>query len=171
MEPTSLTVRRATPADAAAIAAIYNQGIAGRSATFETEPRTEEDRRHWIEHQDDRHPILVAETNGRVVGWTSVSAYRARDCYSGIGEFSVYVHAESRGLGVGRELLTRLIEEVTELGYWKLLSRVFDFNQASRNLCRACGCREVGVYEKHGKLDGRWIDCVIVERLIDANLT
>lgn len=166
-----VTVRRARLEDAAAIAEIYNQAIEQRIATFETEPRTKEERRQWIENQGHRHPILVAEAEGQVVGWTSVSAYRSRPCYSGVGEFSVYVHEKARGQGVGRQLLTGLIDEVTQLGYWKLVSRIFSFNHASRSLCRSCGFREVGVYEKHGKLDGRWVDCVIVERLIDANLT
>jgi len=72
---------------------------------------------------------------------------------------------EFRGHGIGKVLLNALIEEARKLGYWKLVSRIFDFNTASRQLCKACGFREVGVYEKHGKLDGRWIGCVIVERL------
>lgn len=166
----SVVVRRAVPADAAAVAEIYNRGIEQRIATFETEPRTEEDRRRWIEAHGERHPILVAEVGGQVVGWASVSAYRPRACYDGIGEHSVYVREGFQGRGVGRRLLMALIEEAARLGYWKLVSRIFDFNHPSRALHRVCGFREVGVYEKHGKLDGRWLDCVIVERLIPENI-
>ena len=85
-------------------------------------------------------------------------------------EFSVYVGRSHRGRGVGRVLLIALIDEAERLGFWKLVSRIFPENAASRGLCRAMGFREVGVYEKHGKLDGVWKDCVIVERLIPANL-
>lgn len=164
------TVRRAAITDAADIAEIYNRAIEERIATFETEPRTAEDRRRWISEHDERHPILVAELDGRLVGWTSIAPYRSRACYSGIGEFSVYIRDGYRGQGIGKHLLLALIEEASQFGYWKLVSRIFDFNQASRRLCRACGFREVGIYEKHGKLDGRWIDCVIVERLITEHV-
>lgn len=117
------------------------------------------------------YPLVVAvDDAGRVVGWAGLSGYRPRDCYAGIGEFSVYLAADARGRGLGRELLGALIDIARERGYWKLLSRIFLFNAASRALCRACGFREVGIYEKHGQLDGRWLDVVIVERLIPENI-
>jgi len=163
--------RAATPADAAAIAEIYNQGIADRVATYETEPRSAEERQAWLEALGGRYPAVVAEADDRVVGWAAAGAYRARACYRGIGEFSVYVHRDWRGHGVGDRLLAALIDEAERLGFWKLVSRIFLFNEASRALCRKHGFREVGIYEKHAKLDGRWLDVVIVERLIPANLT
>ena len=89
-----------------------------------------------------------------------------RECYRGIGEFSMYVRRDWRGRGVGDLLVAALISEAERLGLWKLLSRIFPFNEASRALCRKHGFREVGVYEKHARLDGRWLDVVIVERLI-----
>ena len=165
----SLTIRPALDADAVAIADIYNQGIADRGATFETEPRTPEDVRARMEGRS-RFPVLVAEDAGRVFGWAALSSYRPRACYAGIAEFSIYLEREARGRGVGRQLLTALIEAARERGYWKLVSRIFPFNTASRSLCRTCGFREVGVYEKHAQLDGRWIDVVIVERLIPESL-
>lgn len=165
-----MTIRHATQADAAVIADIYNQGIAERGATFETEPRTVDDIRARLAERS-RYPLLVAEEQGAVIGWAGLSSYRPRDCYAGIAEFSIYVDRHARGRGVGRPLLHALIDAARDQGYWKLLSRVFPFNAASRNLCRACGFREVGTYEKHGRLDGRWTDVVIVERLIPENLT
>ena len=161
-------VRDARPDDAEALARIYNAAIAARTATFETEPRTAAERRAWLAGHDGRHPVLVAVRGGRVVAFASVDAYRSRACYAGIGEYSVYVAEGARGQGVGRVLLGALIERCAALGYWKLLSRVFPENVASRALCRSLGFREVGVYERHGRLDGRWRDCVIVERLLPA---
>ncbi len=104
------------------------------------------------------------------MGFAYAGEYRSRPCYRGIGEFSVYVDENFRSHGIGKMLLNAMIEEAKTLGYWKLVSRVFDFNIASRELCRACGFREVGTYEKHGKLDGRWVDCVIVEKVIAENI-
>lgn len=104
---------------------------------------------------------------GEVIGWAGLSCYRPRDCYAGVGEFSIYLDGAARGQGTGRLLLEALIEVAQIKGFWKLLSRVLAFNAASRALCRACGFREVGVYAKHGQLEGRWMDVVIVERLLE----
>lgn len=162
-------IRAATMGDAPAITSIYNQGIAERSATFETEPRQLLDLLQRV-RQGDRYPLLVAtDDNGAVIGWAGLSAYRPRECYAGIGDFSIYLDPAARGRGAGRRLLEALIEAARERGFWKLVSRVFPFNAGSRALCRACGFREVGIYEKHGQLDGHWLDVVIVERLIPEN--
>jgi L-amino acid N-acyltransferase YncA len=165
-----MTIRPAVPGDALAIATIYNVGIAERGSTFETTPRTPADILRWFDG-GDRFPLLVAaDDDGAVLGWASVSAYRRRACYDGVGEFSIYLAREARGRGLGRELLAALIDAARARGFWKLVSRVFPSNAASRALCRACGFREVGVYEKHAQLDGRWLDVIIVERLIEENL-
>lgn len=163
------TFRLARADDAAAITAIYNQGIAERGATFETEPRRAADMAARI--ADDSYPLLVAVEDGIVLGWASLSSYRSRACYAGIAEFSIYLDGAARGRGIGRGLLEALVDAARGRGCWKLVSRVFPFNAASRALCRACGFREVGVYEKHGRLDGRWLDVVIVERLIPENIS
>jgi len=164
------TIRTAQPDDAQAIASIYNQGIEDRSATFETDPRTAGDIGERLT-DGDRFPVLVAERAGLVVGWAGLSAYRARACYVGIAEFSIYLDRTTRGRGIGRQLLAALVDAARVRGYWKLVSRVFPRNVASRAVCRACGFREVGVYEKHSRLDGEWMDVVIVERLIPENMT
>lgn len=165
-----ITIRPARPDDADAIARIYSIGIAERTATYDTEPRTAADILPKIADAA-RYPQLVAVTDaGLVVGWAGTSGYRPRTCYAGIAEFSIYIDPAARGQGVGKPLLNGLITAAGQAGFWKLLSRIFTFNAASRALCRSCGFREVGVYEKHGKLDGRWLDVVIVERLIEVNL-
>ncbi|HEY7500225.1 MAG TPA: arsinothricin resistance N-acetyltransferase ArsN1 family A [Vicinamibacterales bacterium] len=164
-----ITIREGTARDADAIAAIYNQGIDDRSATFETESRTAADIESKLA-ESARFPLLVAEDDGAVIGWAGLSTYRPRACYAGIAEFSIYIDRSARGRGIGRLLLTGLVDTARTRGFWKLVSRVFPFNTASRALCHACGFREVGVYEKHGRLDGRWLDVVIVERVIAENV-
>ena len=163
-------IRPAIEEDSEAIAEIYNQGIEDRIATFETEERTADERRRWLSQHDGRHPVLVAEEGGEVAAWVSLSAYSQRPCYGGVGEFSIYVRRDLRGKGLGTKLIKSMIEEADSLGYWKITSRIFTFNEASRRLCSKMGFREVGILEKHGKLDGEWIDVVEVERLITRNL-
>lgn len=162
-----MRARPATPDDAGDIARIYSEGIEDRVGTFETRPRTAADVQAWF---DGVHPIVVVEDAGRVVAFASTSTYRARECYAGVAEFSVYVARARRGAGAGRLALEALVEAAARAGFWKLVSRIFVENAASRAACRAAGFREVGVYEKHGRLDGEWKDCVIVERLLPDNL-
>jgi L-amino acid N-acyltransferase YncA len=159
--------RPASPSDAAAIARIYNQGIDDRIATFETRHRSAADIEQWF---DGRHPIVVVESDGEVIAFAATSTYRPRECYAGIAEYSVYVDREHRGKGAGRAAMVALIEAAESAGFWKLVSRIFPDNRASIELALAVGFREVGVYEKHGQLDGEWRDVAIVERLIESNL-
>jgi L-amino acid N-acyltransferase YncA len=165
--PTKFSSRLATAEDAEAIAGIYNQGIADRVATFETRLRSVEDVCAWF---DGAHPIVVVECAGEILAFAATSAYRPRDCYAGIAEVSLYVARSARRLGVGAMAMAALIEAAEHAGFWKLVSRVFVENHASRNLIRKFDFREVGVYEKHAQLDGVWRDVVIVERIIAANL-
>ena len=162
-----MQVRSATPNDAAAIANIYNQGLEDRVATFETRFRSAEDVQAWF---DGMHPVLVVENESEIIAFASTSAYSARECYAGIAECSAYVKRDKRGRGAGRLVLESLIRAAEEAGFWKLVSRVFVDNKASRALIGSLGFREVGIYEKHAKLDGVWRDVIIVERLIESNL-
>lgn len=157
--------RLATAEDAGAIAAIYNQGIEDRTATFETDFRSAGDVSHWF---DASHPIVVVEDGpgGPVVGFASTSTYRPRRAYAGIAEFSVYVARGSRRHGVGRAAMRALAESAAQAGFWKLVSRVMVTNTASRALLASVGFREVGVYRRHARLDGVWRDVVVVELLI-----
>lgn len=161
-----LRTRLATPADAAAIAAIYNEGIADRIATFETESRSTQQLTTQLVDKGDRFPTVVVERDGQVVAWASAGAYRSRPAYAGVAEHSVYVARSARGTGAGRAALEALCRAYAERGFWKLLSRIFPENTASLALHERCGFRVVGVYHRHGKLEGEWRDCVIVERLL-----
>jgi L-amino acid N-acyltransferase YncA len=158
-----LSIRPATDADATAVTDIYNEGIEDRLATFETRPRTPEDVRGWL---SDGLPFLVATRGDEVVGFARVSPYSDRCVYQGVGEHGVYVARAARGGGVGRQLLSALCDEAERAGLYKLTSRVFTDNAASRAVHIAAGFHEVGVQRRHGRLDGHWKDCVLVERLL-----
>jgi L-amino acid N-acyltransferase YncA len=145
------------------MAHIYNQGIEDRTATFETRPRSPAEVAAWF---DGRHPTVLVEEGGRAIAFAATSTYRPRDCYAGVAEFSVYVAWEARGCGAGRLAMEALLAAAAQAGFWKLVSRVFPENTASLTLLRSLGFREVGIYQKHGQLDGVWRDVVIVERLL-----
>jgi phosphinothricin acetyltransferase len=158
-------IRAATAADAQAVADIYNEGIATRLATFETEPRTAADVGSWLV-AGERLPVLVAEEREGVLGWARIMAYSERPVYSGVGEVSVYVTEQARGRGLGRGLLEALQQRAAELGYWKLVGKLFTANAASAGMVRSCGWREVGMHHRHSRLDGEWRDVLVVERVL-----
>jgi len=159
-------MRAAARGDAPAIAAIYNQGIAERAAMFDTDEVAEDDVAAWV--GDDGQPLLVAEIDGRAVGWARVIRSTERCAFAGVGEYTIYLDRDARGRGVGRPLLEALVEVADGAAYWKLQGRLFTTNAASLALARRCGFREVGVYERHGRLDGEWKDLLIVERLLSG---
>jgi len=158
-----MTARPATPADAEAIAQIYNQGIEDRVATFETRLRTAADIEKWF---DGAHPVLVVEEAGEVIAFGATSSYRPRECYAGIAECSVYVARNARGRAAGKVVLLALFDAARAAGLHKLVSCVFPENERSLRLIGSLGFREVGIYYRHGQLDGIWRDVVIVEKLL-----
>ena len=164
--PGPVTTRLATLADAEAIARIYNQGIEERIATFETEPRTTAQIATQITDKGDRFPTVVVVRDGQVIAWASAGAYRTRPAYAGVAEHSVYVDRAARGSGTGLVALEALFRAYAERGFWKLVSRIFVDNVASIRLHERAGFRVVGVYRRHGKLEGKWVDCAIVEKLL-----
>jgi L-amino acid N-acyltransferase YncA len=147
------------------VAAIYNEGIEERIATFETRLRSAADVEPWL-NAGERLPLVVAEQDGEVIGWARILAYGEREVYAGVGEASFYVTGRARGRGLGRRLLQELERRARELGYWKLIALLFTENEASAALLRRCGWREVGVHERHARLDGEWRDVLLAERLL-----
>lgn len=166
MPDDAITIRLAQPEDAPAIAAIYNQGIRDRVATLETEERTAEERAAWLASRDERHPVYVAELDGEVVAWGSLNLFNPRPAYRWVADFSVYVDGDRRGHGLGGRLLDHLIQEAMRLGYHKLVLAAFPFNQPGMRLYRSRHFREVGIYHEQGRLDGQWVDTIIMERML-----
>ena len=161
-----VNIRNATAADVPDITRIYNEGIRDRLATLETEERTPEERLAWLEARGERHPVLIAEWAGTVAGWGSLNVFNPRPAYMHVADFSIYVGREARGAGIGQALLAALIERARELGYHKLVLAAFPQNAAGMRLYTGFGFRQVGVYREQGLLDGRWVDVVIMERLL-----
>ena len=145
----------------AAIARIYNEGIQDGFATLETRRRTPAEVEGWLE---EGLPVVVGE-NEEVLAWAAAHPYRpGRECYEGVGEFSIYVARAARGRGAGKATLAALADECERRGYWKLLSRVFPENEASLALCRSLGFREVGRLKAVGWKKERWLDNLYMQR-------
>lgn len=161
-----VSIRPARFDDAAAICEIYNQGIEDRLATLETRPRSAEERREWLASRDVRHPVLVAERGGTVLGWGSLNVFNPREAYDHVADFSIYVARAARGTGVGRRLLDELIETARRIGYHKMVLAAFDWNAAGMRLYERAGFSRVGVYREQGHLDGRWVDTVVMEKIL-----
>lgn len=158
--------RTSPAADAAAIAAVYNEGIEDRLATLETEQRTPEERRAWLASHGERHPVLVAERDGRVVAWGSLNQFNPRPAYEHVADFSIYVARAARGQGLGRVLLGCLIERARALGFHKMVLAAFPDNTAGLRLYESMGFTTVGVYREQGRLDGRWVDVIVMEQIL-----
>lgn len=156
-----MKVRTMLDSDWKSVSQIYAEGISTGFATFET---TVPDYKSW----DNAHITacrLVAEKNGKILGWAALSPVSSRCVYGGIGEVSVYIAAESRGHGVGKALLYKLIEESEAAGYWTIQSGIFPENKASIKLHEKVGFRFIGKREKVGKTqEGIWKDNLLFEK-------
>lgn len=173
---TSFRLRLASATDADAICRIYNQGIEDRVATLETELRTPDERRHWLASRDARHPVIVAEVASEapagpiapatITGWASLNVYNAREAYRFVADISVYVERGWRGKGVGRLMLEKLTELGRAHGYHKLVLSAFPGNAAGMALYTKSGFRTVGIYHEQGQLDGKWVNTIVMEKIL-----
>jgi phosphinothricin acetyltransferase len=160
------TIRPAAPGDAEAICAIHNQGILERMATLDTTLRTPQGTRDWLAARGPRHPVLIAELGDTIAGWGSLNAFNPRAAYDHVADFSVYVDRERRGRGIGRQLLGHLVDAARAIGYHKMVLAALAHNEAGIALYTRAGFSHVGVYREQGLLDGRWVDVVIMEKLL-----
>lgn len=164
---TGYRLRPASATDAERICRIYNQGIEDRVATLEVELRTPDERRQWLASRSPRHPVIVAEHDGaEIVGWASLNVFNPREAYRFVADISVYVERSWRGKGAGRVLLERLVDLGRQHGFHKLVLAAFPFNTSGMALYEKLGFRSVGIYREQGQLDGKWVDTIVMERLL-----
>lgn len=163
---TAIVTRSARPDDAAAVAAIYNEAIRTTTATFDTEEKTIENRRAWLEARSSRHVVLLAESGGAVAGFASLSPWSDRRAYADTAENSVYVNADSRAKGIGRALMQALLEAARTHGFHTIIARVADGNPASARLHEALGFARIGTMRQVGRKFGRLIDMHIYQYMV-----
>jgi phosphinothricin acetyltransferase len=146
--------------DWGAVQDIYRQGIETKNVTFQSRVKT------WDEWNSSVLPQcrLVAEDAGLILGWAALSSVSSREVYRGVAEVSVYVDVGRFGRGIGKKLLTSLVDESEREGFWTLQAVIFPENEASLTLHERCGFRVVGRRERIAKMDGRWRDTILMER-------
>jgi L-amino acid N-acyltransferase YncA len=167
MQPDSpLTIRNARPSDIEAITEIYNEAILTTDATFDTTPKSVLDRLEWLKSHDNRHPVIVCELNGKVVGWTSLSKWSQRSAYDDTAETSFYVKKEYRGRGAGRKLKEAIIDEARRLKFHTLIARIAEGGDVSLHLNESLGFVQVGTLKEVGRKFGRLLDVHILQKIL-----
>lgn len=161
-----MRVRLALPADAEVLRSIYNREIETSTATFDLVPRTIDDQLAWLSEHSGAHPAVVALDDEQIVGFGSLSPYRPRPAYSTSVEDSVYVHPDHHRRGVGRLIVDELVRLATLHGFHAVFARIVGGHEASIALHAACGFEVVGLEKEVGRKFGRWLDVVVMERLV-----
>lgn len=162
------TTRPATVEDLKAITDIYNEAILTTDATFDLEPKTEDEQGVWLASHDQMHPVLVAELDGVIVGWASLSQWSSRSAYAGTAEISLYIKEESRGRSAGRRLLEDIMLEGEKAGLHTVLARITTANAVSIHLHEAAGFEHVGVMREVGQKFSRMLDVLLMQRIYPA---
>lgn len=163
---TAPVVRLAGERDLPAIRRIYNEGIVDRVATLDLDEKNEAEIATWWANHGGRYPVLVAESAGTVAGWAAINRYSQRCAYDGVADLSIYVAREHRGEGLGRVLMAALESVAREHDFHKMVLFTFAFNAAAQRLYRGQGFREVGTFREQGRLDGRYVDVMAMEKLL-----
>jgi len=164
-----LRIRPATEADLPAVRAIYNHYVSTSTCTFQLEPDTEAERLAWFRTRSDRHPVTVAETDGEVVGWGSLSTWNKREAYATTVEASVYVRDDWVRRGVGRALLVDLLDRAKSLGHRVVIGGACAEQAASIGLQESLGFVPVGTFRQVGHKFGRWLDVRYMQVVLDPD--
>jgi len=160
-----LQIDIATKQDLNRIVEIYNWAIVNTSATFDTDSKTVQSQLGWFESHDEKHPVIVARENGRVLAWGSISPWSDRCAYSGTGEISFYVDPDFHRKGIGFNILKRLIEIGKEKNFRTLVSRIAGKSEASVHLHKKLGFSNIGTMKNVGKKFGEIIDVHLMQIL------
>lgn len=163
----TILIRNAALSDLDAITEIYNEAILTTTATFDTEPKSTAERLQWFQSHGERHPILVAVVDEKVVGWASLSRWSERRGYDDTGETSFYVKSEYRGQGIGRKLKQAIIGEARRLRYHTIIARVVSESNVSLHLNESFGFVHSGTMKEVGRKFGKLLDVHILQKIID----
>jgi len=163
-----LTIREAKLPDLGAITEIYNEAILKTVATFDTETKTLEEQESWFAEHGPKYPMIVAEQDGIIVGWASLSMWSDRCAYSDTAEGSLYVKEEYQGKGIGRKLLEAIIRAGQKAGLHTVVARITGGNEASIHLCESVGFEHIGVMKEVGRKFGKLLDVNLMQKIYDS---
>lgn len=161
-----MIVRVANRDDAEAIRAIYNVEVETSTVTFDLTPRSLLEQQQWLAQRSGAHTALVAEVDGIVVGFASLSPYKERPAYATSVEDSVYIHRDHQGTGVGKQLLGHLVDHATAHGFHAMFARIVADHSASIGLHQSLGFDVIGHEREVGRKFGTWLDVTVMERLL-----
>jgi L-amino acid N-acyltransferase YncA len=158
-----LNIRQATLADLGQITEIYNDAIKKTTATFDTEPKTLEEQETWFANHDAGHPVLIAEEDGLILAWASLSQWSDRCAYCDTAEISLYVKEEYRRKGIGKQLMKAIIQEGKAAGLHTIIARIAGSNKISVDLCKSFGFQYIGTMREVGKKFGNLLDVHLMQ--------
>jgi L-amino acid N-acyltransferase len=161
-----MELRLATPDDAEAIRQIYNREVTTSTVTFDLVPRSLDEQLAWQASRSGAYAVMVADVGSEVAGFGSLSRWRDRPAYATTVEDSIYVHHDHQGQGIGKALLGRLLEVATAHGFHACMARIVGGHEASIGLHQSCGFEVVGVEKEVGRKFNRWLDVVLMERML-----
>ncbi len=163
----NILIEEYTAEDMKRITAIYNEGIEDREATLEVDIKTVEEVESWLSGKSPRHKTLVAKNpEGLLLGFATLNVFNPRDCYDGVADFSIYIKRSYRGQGIGRALLRELEKTAKDQGFYKLVLSTPDQNESSKKLYQKAGFTLVGTYKNQGRIDGKWVDITVMEKML-----
>ncbi|TKC15330.1 arsinothricin resistance N-acetyltransferase ArsN1 family A [Robertmurraya kyonggiensis] len=160
-------IREASFEDLEEIKNIYNEGIEDRIATLETETKDLAYMEEWFQNHSERYKVIVAEEESQILGWASLNPYNNRCAYAGVGDLSVYIKRSARGKGIGSQLLTSLDKAARANGFHKIVLFTFPFNESGQKLYLKQGYRQVGIFQNQGVLEGKFVDVMAMEKLLN----
>jgi phosphinothricin acetyltransferase len=161
-----LSIRRASIADLAGITEIYNDAVLTTTATFDTKPKSIAEQKVWLESHGEKYPVLVAEEDGAIVGWASLSPWSDRCAYSETAEISIYISEPLRGRGIGSALMSAVLDAGRKTGLHTVLARVVDGNAASVRVHESAGFVRVGVMKEVGRKFGNLLDVILMQKIL-----
>lgn len=166
-----ITIRRATANDLPSITTIYNEAILRSNATFDTEPKTSKEQQHWFNQHGPNNPIIVAETNSKILGWASLSKWSDRCAYSDTAEISLYVRIKYQTQGIGSQLLAQILEEGKNVGLHTIIARITEGNQESIHLHERYGFHQIGILKEVGWKFNKRLDVYLLQKIYTSKKT
>jgi phosphinothricin acetyltransferase len=160
-----VVIRKASAADVPAITEIYNDAILNLTATFDTQPKTIAEQKKWFKDHRAQFPVLVAEQKGKIAGWASLSRWSDRCAYSATAEASLYINARDRNKGLGRKLLSAILDEGQKAGFHTVIARIVEGNAASIHLCESLGFTHIGTMREVGRKFGKLLDVQMMQKI------